>query len=128
MLKAAFLATLVKWLTRRGLELGGLLTLVASVDPTVLQNLAKTIGAILTGDFASVNLASVISIFSVVGGLIWNGASTFSNHATTDGAQVQTNQMPTAQKTEVKEAVAVTIKKRPTFLDQLFNRKALGAK
>jgi len=75
-------STLIKWLLRRIMELGGLLVLIggliSSVDPYALAKLFDVLGKLLSGRFEEVSVAAVIGGASLIWGLIWNARSTFA--------------------------------------------------
>jgi hypothetical protein len=119
-MKTFLTGTFIKWLARRGLELGGLLGALAAVDPTVLQTLLSTIAALLTGDFDNVSLGALIGLASTVGGLIWNARSTFSSHVTVDAQQTPTGKLRGPAKTLVEEVARNERARSPSLLDKLF--------
>jgi hypothetical protein len=123
MFASFFTSTLVAWLTRRAAELGGLLLAAEQVAPGTTQELLRTSGMLLTGQWENVSLGAVFGLVSVIGGLIWNVRSTFGGHTTVDGQRVPNKKLP-AQKKVMVEEVARTAKPRTIFeaLGGLFGR------
>lgn len=111
MFASFFTSTLVAWLTRRAAELGGLLLAAEQVAPGTTQELLRTTGMLLTGQWEQVSLGAVFGLVSVIGGLIWNVRSTFAGHTTVDGQRVPSKALPASKKTMVEE-VARTAKPR----------------
>lgn len=107
-----FTGTVGKWALRRVMELGGLATLLATVDPTVLQNLLRALGSIVTGDFENVSLGTIIALVGMIWGLVWNGASTFSPHVTVEGERIDVKELPAPKRRRVREQVEPIVEKR----------------
>lgn len=123
MLNKLFSGLFAQWASRRGLEIGGLLLAVSAVDPTVIQTILGTIGALLAGDFDNVSVGAVIGLVSTVGGLIWNAKSTFTPHVVTDdGKQVATKKLSTPTKAKVETEAKRVVAAQPNLLDKLFGR------
>lgn len=124
MFKNLLTGLVFKWLARRGLELGGLLGIVASFDPSVIQSLFATIGALLTGDFENVSLGALIGLATTIGGLIWNAKSTFTPHATVDNEQVSLDKLAPDTKAKTKKEVkrVVEARKDNSILGRIFDR------
>lgn len=125
MLTAVFQSIIVKWVVRRILELGpivsGALAWWGALSPADQQSLVN----LLQGNWGLASLGAVVSL----GGYLWSFISTVKPHATANGVQVPTSQMTPAKKEAVKEAVTTTAaaqKRRPNPLEALgglFKRK-----
>lgn len=120
MLNAIFQSVVIKWLTRRVLELGPIASGALSWWNSLSPNDQQTLLGILQGNWGLVTLGAAVSL----AGYAWSFISTVTPHATAHGVQVPVSQMTPTKKAEVKEAVATTVaKKRPTILDAIFKRK-----
>lgn len=127
MLTAIFQSIVVKWVTRRVLELGPIASGALSWWNSLSPNDQQTLLGILQGNWGLVTLGALISL----GGYVWSFISTVTPHATAKGVQVPTSQMTPTKSAEVKEAVKTTVaaqKKRSTVnpldaLGGLFKRK-----
>jgi len=117
MLNTIIQSVVLKWLLRRVLELGpiisGALTWWGALSPADQAGLIN----ILQGNWGLATLGAAVSL----GGYIWSLIATVKPHATAGGVQVPTSQMTPAKKEAVKEAVKTTAAK-PTLLDKLFKR------
>ena len=123
MFNKLFTGMFAKWASRRGLEIGGLLVAVSAVDPTVIQTILATVGALLTGDFDNVSVGALIGLISTVGGLIWNARSTFTPHVVTeDGKQVPSKKLSGPTKTKVEKEAGRVAADQPNIFDRLFGR------
>lgn len=123
MLNKLFTGLFAQWASRRGLEIGGLLVAVSAIDPTVIQTILGTVGALLSGDFENVSVGALIGLVSTIGGLIWNARSTFTPHVVTeDGKQVSTKRLSEPTKTKVEKEAATVAKHQPSMFERLFGK------
>ncbi len=126
MLKAFLTTTLLKWLARRGLEPGGLLTVMASIDPMILNTILQTLGALLSGNWSEINLGALVGLIGTLGGLIWNWRSTFGSHVVVQGVRVDKKDLPGSTQVAVeqvaKSVVAEKQNEGKTIFERLFRR------
>ena len=118
---AFFSSIVVKWWLRRFMELGGIVGTGLSVWNGLPETTQGVILLLLSRNWDSITLGSLIPVGVALWGYIWSFLSTNKNQVVVDGQQVSMKEIP--RQTVVEEIARTAIEKRGNTLWDMLSQK-----
>ena len=118
---AFFSSIVVKWWLRRFMELGGIVGTGLSVWNGLPETTQGVILLLLSRNWDSITLGSLIPVGVALWGYIWSFLSTNKKQVVVDGQQVSMKEIP--RQTVVEEIARTAIEKRGNTLWDMLSQK-----
>lgn len=119
---AFFSSIVVKWWLRRFMELGGIVGTGLSVWNGLPETTQGVILLLLSRNWDSITLGSLIPVGVALWGYVWSYLSSNKNQVVVDGQQVPMKEIP--QKTAVEELARTAIERRgETLIEKALKMK-----
>lgn len=118
-----FSSLVVKWWLRRFMELGGIVGTGLSVWNGLPETTQGVILLLLSRNWDSITLGSLIPVGVALWGYVWSYLSTNKSQVVVDGQQVPLKELPAAKATTVEQFATTAIEKRGNTLWDMLSQK-----